>query len=365
MPFRQIAGHRHLFELLTAAAGRGTLPPSLIFAGPEGVGKKMAAVALAQLVNCQALPKTRAADADAQPDIFGLVETPPPSRAAAPASANAAARFEIDACGVCASCRRIARGVHADVLTIAPGDTGAIKVDQVRDAIERAGYRPFEGRRRVVIIDDADRILVEAQNALLKTLEEPPSASTFVLVTSRPDLLLPTVQSRCQKLRFGRLEPGEIADVLIQQHEYAAPDAHAAASVADGSIGVALQGASDEFAEARDAAAGMLRGVATASDPRRRLDSARTLLGTSSDREELSRRLRALSSLLRDLGVLLSRADDRWLANADLRPLLSGLAKAFDSDRAVRAFSAVDRALAALDRNASPKIVADWLAFQI
>jgi DNA polymerase-3 subunit delta' len=367
MPFRDIAGHRHLFELLTAAVGRGTLPPSLIFAGPEGVGKKMAAMALAQLVNCQALPQSGVAETSAQPDMFGMIAEPVARHSPSVGSpaGGASATLEFDACGVCASCTRIARGVHADVLTIAPGETGAIKVDQVRDAIERAGYRPFEGRRRVVIIDEADRILAEAQNALLKTLEEPPSASMFVLVTSRPDLLLPTVQSRCQKLRFGRLEAGEIADVLITRHDYEPADAHAAASVADGSIGLALQGASDEFAEARDAAAGLLRGVAMASDPRRRLDSAKTLLGASSDREELSRRLRALSSLLRDLGVLLARADHRWLANADLQPFLSGLVKAFDGDRTDRAFSAVDRALAALDRNASPKIVADWLAFQI
>jgi hypothetical protein len=83
------------------------------------------------------------------------------------------------------------------------------------------------------------------------------------------------------------------------------------------------------------------------------------------DRDELGRRLQLVSSMLRDLGVLLTRADERTLANADLKPALQRLAGAFDSDRAVRAFSAVDRALAALDRNASPKIVADWLAFQI
>ena len=106
---------------------------------------------------------------------------------------------------------------HADVLLIEPGETGAIKIDQVRDAIERAAYRPFEGRRRVVIVDDADTVSPEAQNALLKTLEEPPAASTFVLVTSRPDMLLPTVRSRCQQLRFGRLSPSDVASVLMRE----------------------------------------------------------------------------------------------------------------------------------------------------
>ena len=327
MPFRDIAGHRHLFELVAGAAARASLPPSLIFAGPEGVGKRMAAVALAQFLNCL------------QP-------------------------VDGDACGTCASCGRIARGIHSDVLIIEPGDTGAIKVDQVRDAIERTGYRPFEGRRRVVVIDEADAMLGEAQNALLKTLEEPPASSMFVLVTARPDMLLATVRSRCQQLRFGRLGAEEIADVLASAHGYSPAEARAAASVADGSIGQALAGAAAEFVEAREAAAELLQRVAGSGDPRRRLDGAKVLAGAG-DRDELRRRLRALASMLRDLSVIGARAGDHHLANADKAADLRRLSGSFDPGRITTAFAAVDRAIEAVDRNASPKIVADWLAFQL
>jgi DNA polymerase-3 subunit delta' len=337
MPFRDLAGHRHLLDLVAGAASRGSLPHSLIFAGPEGVGKRRAAIALAQLLNC------------VQPVTADTGETP----------------LHIDACGVCPQCTRIARGVHADIVLIEPGETGSIKVDQVRDAIERTAYRPFEGRRRVVIIDDADAVLPEAQNALLKTLEEPPQASTFVLVTSRPDVLLPTVRSRCQRLRFGRLAPADIAAVLMQSHGYAEADAHAAASAADGSIGAALEGSTDEFVDARDAAQRLLQGVAAGTDPRRRLQSAQALVGDNADRHDVGRRLRAVASLLRDVALLASRADERGLANGDLKPLLQGLMRSFGGERSIRGFAAVDRALSALDRNASPKIVADWLAFQL
>ncbi len=360
MPFRDISGHRQLFELIGRAAARGTLPPSLIFAGPDGVGKRMAAVALAQLLNCLG---------SHGPIASGAERAAKGERSEASLAGYGGPRHSReDACGECAACRRIARGVHADVLIVEPGDTGAIKVDQVRDAIERSAYRPFEGRRRVVIIDDADAVLPEAQNALLKTLEEPPPASTFILVTSRPDMLLPTVRSRCQRTRFGRLAPADVAAVLMRDHGYAEEDAHAAAALSDGSIGAALEEGTEEFVEARNAAALMLQTVASATEPRRRLDGARALAGAgrdSSDRDELARRLYALSSMLRDLAVLLSRADERRLANADLEPQLRGLLRSFDGERALRGFEAVDRALAALDRNASPKIVADWLAFQI
>ena len=218
------------------------------------------------------------------------------------------------------SCTRIARLVHADVLLVEPGDTGVIKVDQVREVVERTAYRPFEGRRRVVIVDEADAMLSEAQNALLKTLEEPPSASMFVLVTSRPDELLPTVRSRCQRLRFGRLAPGDIAGVLMERHDYSPTDAHAAASAADGSLGLALEGGSAALVEAREAAAEVLQQVAATTDARRRLDSAKVLLG-GGDRDEVRRRLRALASMVRDLGVIgAAGSRDRSAVSGERRP---------------------------------------------
>jgi DNA polymerase III subunit delta' len=334
MPFRDLAGHRHVLDLTARAAARGSLPPSLIFAGPDGVGKRLAAISLAQFFNCLS---PSAGDAESAPD----------------------------ACGHCTVCRRVARGVHADVLMIEPGDSGSIKVDQVRGAIERSAYRPFEGRRRVVIVDEADAMEAPAQNALLKTLEEPPAASTFVLVTARPDLLLPTVRSRCQRVRFAPLRPADIAQVLIRDHGFAEHDAHAAAALADGSLARALEGDTDVYVEAREAAVSMLGTVAHASNPVQRLAAARALGRDKVDRDELSRRLRLVSSVLRDLGVLQARAEDRTLAHCDLKPALQRLLPAFEGDRAVRAFSAVEQALDALDRNASPKIVADWVAFQV
>ena len=301
MPFRDIAGHRHLLELVAGAVARQSLPPSLIFAGPEGVGKRTAALALAQVLNCHAPVRADGQVVEAEASsLFGQVE---PAALPAPPGQADAASFAIDGCGTCPSCTRIARQVHADVLVVEPGDTGVIKVDQVRDIVERTGYRPFEGRRRVIIVDEADAMLSEAQNALLKTLEEPPSASMFVLVTSRPDELLPTVRSRCQRLRFGRLAPGEIAAVLMGAHEYSEADAHAAASAADGSIGAALDSGSEELVEARDAAKDVLQHVASSTDPRRRLDGAKMIAG-GGDRDELRRRLRAMASILRDLGVI-------------------------------------------------------------
>ena len=336
MPFRDVVGHVRLIELLSRSVAGGTLPPSLLFAGPAGIGKRLAALAVAQALNCTA-----------------------------PVVSH---QSSVDACGACASCTRIARGVHPDVLFVTPGDSGAIKIDQVRDIVDRAHYRPFEGRRRVVVIDEADALVHPAQNALLKTLEEPTPSSVFILVTSRPDMLLPTVLSRCPQLRFRPLSATDIASALMARGHHET-EARAVAATADGSLGQALQASAGELVESRDLAQRVLAQAAAQDDPARRIESAKDLVakaaGGAVEREQLATHLRAMAVLLRDVAVLATHADERTLANPDVRPSLEGLANTYQGERGTRAFAAVDRALFALQRNAGVKLVADWLVLQL
>jgi DNA polymerase-3 subunit delta' len=336
MPFRDVIGHRRLVGLLARSIQRQSLPPSLIFAGPAGIGKRLTAMAVAQALNCL-IPKTT--------------------------------DDEIDACGVCTACTRMARGVYPDVLLIEPGESGSIKIEQIRDAVERTGYRPFEGRRRVVIVDEADALGAPAQNALLKTLEEPPSSSMFILVTSRPDVLLPTVRSRCLHLAFRPLAAREIA-VALMARGHSEAEALAVAATADGSLGHALQTSAGELVFARQVAELVLVRAASATDPRVRIEAAKDLLtktgaGGATDREQLAAHLRAMESLLRDVELLAVDARSEALANPDVRPALDRLTKAYAGERGLHAFAAVDRARLALERNAGVKIVADWLVLQL
>ncbi len=339
MPFRDVVGHVRLVDLLSRSVAGGTLPPSLLFAGPAGVGKHLTALAVAQALNCTNI------DSGQRTQGLGL-----------------------DACGTCAACARIARRVHPDVLFVAPGDTGAIKIDQVRDVVDRAMYRPFEGRRRVVIIDEADALAHPAQNALLKTLEEPPSLSVFILVTARPDMLLPTVLSRCPQLRFRLLSADEIAAALMARG-HPQTEARAVAATADGSLSHAMQASAEDVVVSRDLARLVLEKAAAQADPARRIDSAKELLTKPpsgvTEREQMSTHLRAMSVLLRDVEVLATHADARTLANPDIRPALERLVIAYQGERGTRAFAAVDRALFALTRNAGVKLVADWLVLQL
>ena len=331
MPFRDVVGHVRLIDLLSRSVAGSSLPPSLLFAGPAGVGKHLTALAVAQFLNCL---------------------TP----------------LDVDACGTCAACTRIARGVHPDVLMVSPNENGNIKIEPIRDAIDRAQYRPFEGRRRVVIVDDADALVTQAQNALLKTLEEPTPSSVFILVTARPDMLLPTVLSRCPQLRFRPLSAADIATALIARGR-TETEARAVAATADGSLGQALQASAGELVESRDLAQRVLEKAAAQHDPARRIETAQQLITKPpsgvSERDQLATHLRAMAVLLRDAEVLATGADERALANADVRPALERLSNAYRGERGTSAFAAVDRALLALRGNAGVKLVADWLVLQL
>ncbi len=303
MPFRSVVGHHHVLALLARAVARHSLPPSLILSGPEGVGKHRVAVALAEALNCLD-----------------------------PVREGQASRLAIDACGVCAACRRIERGIFPDVFTVGiEDDASSIGVKQARDISERASFRPYEGRRRVVIVDPADAMERFAQNALLKLLEEPPPATVIVLVTARPDVLLPTVRSRCPQIRFGPLTAAEIADVLARERKLTEREATAAAVVAGGSVATAIESASDETTSARAQALAVLRDVASGRD-RSVAERLRATLGVekrqgtaAEERDQVALVLRALSSLVRDLAVLAEAGDRSDLANADLLGELQAL----------------------------------------
>lgn len=330
MPFRDIVGHRRLTSLLARAVRRGTVPATLLFAGPAGVGKWRVARALAEALNCQA-------------PVDG------------------------DACGTCRACDRITRDVHVDVLTLAADETGKIKIDEVRHELEKCDYRPFEGQRRVVLIRDADALVEPAQNALLKSLEEPPPATVFVLTSAAPDALLRTVRSRTMRLTFGRLPVDDIVRLLVRDHAMAEADARRVAMLADGSLGAALALGSSALAEMRDAASLLLR-AAGAADLAARLAVARAVVGEKKPertRLELQAVLHVAASLVRDVNVLHAGADRQLLANGDMADVLERLARTLPPAAARQAFATLDRGLSALERNAGPKLVTEWIASEL
>lgn len=203
MSFDRILDQQTPVRLLRSMLRRNRIPHGLLFWGPGGVGKRLAGLEMAKAINC--------------------------------------AEREDDACDTCLSCRKIVGGNHPDVATITPVKRSRIiDVDTVRAMNEMASLRPFESKWRVFLIQEADRMGVPAQNHFLKTLEEPPGQSVFILLTEYPGLLLPTIRSRCQRVRFGALRPQTVAGLIRQGRDLPDAVAESIAALAQGQMSRAL-----------------------------------------------------------------------------------------------------------------------------
>jgi DNA polymerase-3 subunit delta' len=231
MSFKGFVGNRGVIEALLEELARRPSHAYLL-AGPRGVGKALAAHGFAHSILCERAPGPE----------FCCTPADCPSRQATAAPArprvNAAAAPR---CDCCAACVQIALGVHPDFACVGrAANRTEVLIEQVRGLIERLGVRPARGSRRVAIIDDAETLNIPAQNALLKTLEEPPGHTIIFLVTASERALLDTVRSRTRPARFGPVEPREIAEVLEARAQTPPEKANAIARMARGSIGRAL-----------------------------------------------------------------------------------------------------------------------------
>ncbi len=209
MPFHDIIGHSGTIEALQTAVANQRLAHAYLFHGETAIGKRLTALRFAQALNC---------------------ESP---RSDGP----------IDSCGGCRACRQIEARTHPDFFVIEPDQEMAapqIKIEQIREIEQQVMYRPLIGERKICLIDDADRMTIGAANALLKTLEEPPDHSLFLLISSRPAALPATIRSRCQALRFATPARMHVEAALILKREIPPADARLLAIVSEGRIGEAL-----------------------------------------------------------------------------------------------------------------------------
>ena len=225
MSLRDVEAQDRAIETLLRALVSGRLHHAYLFAGPDGVGKGLAAMALAQALLCTA------------------------------------PRDDGDGCGTCKGCARIADRHHPDLHVVErlPHATRkgelekTIKIAQVRELQRDLSFKAFEGDRRVVVLREAERMTANTANALLKTLEEPRAGTHFVLVSASPHLLLPTIISRCQRVRFAPLPRAVVARHLAEKADLEPADADLLAALAEGSIGKGLALAESPILEHRAA----------------------------------------------------------------------------------------------------------------
>ncbi|MBN2581102.1 MAG: DNA polymerase III subunit [Pirellulales bacterium] len=324
MSWHGIDGHDAVAEQFRRALERRRLASSFLFVGPAGVGKRAFALKFAQALLCERRPEER-----------------------------------LDPCEACPACVQVAAGTHPDLDVVGkPADKSFIPLELLigdkehrrREGLcARIGLKPFGGRRKIALIDDADYLNAEGANALLKTLEEPPPRSVLILIGTSPARQLPTIRSRCQLIRFQPLPAEILARLLIEQGVAGSPEeAERLAALGEGSLQRAKQLVQPELGQFRDLLYAELQ-QGTFNSPRLAQNVARFVEGAGKEASARRQRLHIIVRFATDF----YRKRLRTEAAAQQAP---------DPDRTARRLDCCLETDQQIDRNANQAtLIEAWL----
>jgi len=373
MSWNTILGQEKQKEVLRRAIRLGRLPNAYLFIGPEGVGKEATALEVAKVLNCDS------------PDAL----------------ANA------EACGVCASCQKFADLTHPNLELVFPVEgillepisessskrekqeealeklkqlynekrrnpyftmqmdkAMGILTKQIELLIDKSLFKPSGEKKRVFIISQAERMNQESANKLLKLLEEPPRYVLFILVSSRPEQLLPTIVSRCQPIRFSALSTAQIREGLKRISSQSDADLDFAARFARGNFFQAQKVLNDSaLKERRDRALNLLR---FALSPQKQLELMREIEALAKQtRDEQLQTLAAMLLFFQDVERTLAAPSKSDILNQDVADAVKRFAQNFPNADFEQATREVEHARYAISRNANPTLTFTALAIRL
>jgi len=321
MSFKDIVGNEQIKKILRLSLAKGRLPNSLLFVGPPGVDKLKAAVTLAKALNCLELTE--------------------------------------DSCDHCDSCLRIDRGQHPNVRIISREKN---REQIVKEQIDEINYlskmRPWNRGELVFIIDEAQRMNETVANSFLKTLEEPRPFVYFILITEDLPVILPTIRSRCQVLRFKPVSQEDIEKALVNRG-LSEDKASLVAATTDGNLELALSLNWEEFRVSRDRAWLVFKKMVESAE-------AEDFLSLSAGRakkdflEEFKETLAFFSVFFRDL-ILINQGGTGHLLNRDLGPELETIASKVIIEKAVGGVRLIEDFLNSLKKNPNLSIISNEL----
>ena len=320
MGFEHILGHDRQKKILTRALETGHLAHAYLFAGPDGVGKRLAALALARALFC----RTR------------------------------------QGCGQCPACRKMEHRNHPDLHFI-EADGASIKIEQVRTLQRELQFKPLEADCKVALIDHAELMTAAAANALLKTLEEPPGSAFLVLLSSRPQMLLETIRSRCQLLRFARHPQERLQAVLEQKLGMESAQAHILAALSEGSFRKAFGKDKELYLEKRRDLLKTLTGLSSGSILPV-LEFAENLAAEKTDLPDI---LEIFQAFYRDVLLTLHQQADDHLVNLDLMEKVRKVARRENVSAVLDKLRALAEARKHLERNVNRQLAMEVLLLRL
>lgn len=309
----KIIGHDFQKGILKRAASENLISHSYLFSGPDGIGKKLIATEFAKLINCQSK------------------------------GSENSDTLETQVCA-CASCGKIDKGIHPDVIYVQFEGVKSIKVEQIREGVEEKLFlKSFEGKYKVVIVDEAHRMSSGAQNAFLKTLEEPPANSVIILITSNTDSLLPTIRSRCQLVRFNTLSEELILQEINSRGDLSSEEAIVCSKLSNGSLGRALRMDSDMLEWRKDLIEFVMNLKPKSAMRVIGLAEYMPLSSTPEDMEKMTLAFEFISLWLRDLMIIKTGTDIKGITNIDLLEPITQIAAKWDLDKILDNMSALEK----------------------
>jgi len=326
--------------VLRRAMSSGRLPGAYLFVGPSGVGKRFAATQFVKAVNCKNAPG--------------------------------------EGCDSCQSCRMIDQGTFPDLFVpeskggrILKGSSATEKSGQtLSELMPRLQYRPMMGSHKFMLLDPADGLIDEAASMLLKTMEEPPPLTTFILISSRERSVLSTLVSRCQKVRFSPLGEAEVASLLVQ-NGVAREEALLIGKASQGSVGAAMEASQGAYRTRRTLALDHLLGL-SGKDLPERVESASAYLAAcgkefkgddgraGEERRAMHLLIQVGSATCRDMLSILA-GERQSLVFIERETVLRQLANKIGYDGAIRLSALMAEALNAMSHNENPKYLINWL----
>ncbi len=302
MSLKNIIGQDRAIEMLFGILQRQKIATSYLFCGESGIGKKTVAVNFAKALNCLKKVtsyKLGVAGKDSIQDYD-------------PKTRNTAPGISFDACDECESCLKIEAGTHPDFIMILPEDR-QIRIEEIRMIEDILSFKPYEGRKKIVVVDDADKMNISAANAFLKTLEEPAEDSVIILLSSKPDMLPDTIRSRCSRINFALLSSESCMRVL--DGKIPAESLQLVTRLSMGRPGIAL---SSDLLEEKIWFLGLFNSMLNADKD------------SWTSREEMEQWFELVLIFLRDMAVLKITGEVSRLINIDFEEYLNKLCNSTD-----------------------------------